>query len=125
MRHLKIRQLLLIALISCVPFVVKFVPASPQPVPESIASPLLGQGERKGSAPADMIDEKAKAIYDAGVAAAQKLKSLEVIAQMKMGDLDPSMLPPTASHRCCLAKPSSSARRRCQTTPPVTRSISP
>jgi len=94
MRHLKIRQLLLIALISCVPFVVKFVPASPQPVPESIASPLLGQGERKGSAPADMIDEKAKAIYDAGVAAAQKLKSLEVIAQMKMGDLDPSMLPP-------------------------------
>jgi len=47
-----------------------------------------------GPAPADKIDEKAKAIYDAGVAAVQKLKSLEVVTQTKIEGPDPSMLPP-------------------------------
>ncbi|MFM7260575.1 MAG: hypothetical protein ACKO3W_08225, partial [bacterium] len=42
------------------------------------------------------IDEKAKAIYDQGVAAARALKSIDVVTQMKFAGegIDPSMLPP-------------------------------
>jgi thiol-disulfide isomerase/thioredoxin len=47
------------------------------------------------AAPA-IIDEKAKAIYDQGVAAARALKSIDVVTQMKFAGegIDSSMLPP-------------------------------
>ncbi len=42
----------------------------------------------------DKIDEKAKAIYEAGLAAVAKIKSIELVAESKLDGIDPSLLPP-------------------------------
>jgi thiol-disulfide isomerase/thioredoxin len=42
----------------------------------------------------DVIDAKAKAIHDRGVETVKKLKGIEMIAEMKVAGVDPSMLPP-------------------------------
>ena len=43
---------------------------------------------------ADVIDAKAKAIHDRGIDTVKKLKGVEMIAEMKIESVDPSMLPP-------------------------------
>jgi CubicO group peptidase (beta-lactamase class C family) len=68
-RRLKTRQILLVAFISCVPFLITFVPATPEPGPESIAAQVaaeiqtrmpewLKQKETPGAAIA-VVDDKA------------------------------------------------------------------
>jgi len=42
----------------------------------------------------DVIDAKAKAINDRGIETVKKLKGVEMVAEMKVESVDPSMLPP-------------------------------
>ena len=68
-----------------------------RPAGQTVAVPPK-QAADEGAAKAapGSIDEKAKAIYDKGVAAAKALKSIDVVTQMKIDGegIDPSMLPP-------------------------------
>ena len=73
-------------------------PATPSGAVPPAAQAQSKQAADGGAAKAASatIDEKAKAIYDKGVAAARALKSIDVVTQMKFeGEgIDPSMLPP-------------------------------
>jgi thiol-disulfide isomerase/thioredoxin len=66
-------------------------PAAAAPAPATQAA----AGDAAKTAPAT-IDEKAKAIYDKGVAAARALKTIDLYTQTKieMDGIDPAMLPP-------------------------------
>ena len=62
------------------------------------AIPLVTQTKAPGAPeapkPVDVIDAKAKAINDRGVETVKKLKGVEMVAEMKVEGVDPSMLPP-------------------------------
>ncbi|MCE2884307.1 MAG: hypothetical protein LW806_05330, partial [Planctomycetaceae bacterium] len=106
MKH-RIAIVALAALLPSVSFVVSpaaaqiAVPATAttpvRPAGQTVAVPpkQAADGGAAKAAPAT-IDEKAKAIYDQGVAAARALKSIDVVTQMKFAGegIDPSMLPP-------------------------------
>lgn len=65
--------------------------------PADAAAPGKQAAEGDASKPAAApVDEKAKAIYDKGVAAARALKSIDLVTQTKldMEGIDPAMLPP-------------------------------
>jgi thiol-disulfide isomerase/thioredoxin len=60
--------------------------------------PMVTRTKAPGAADApktaDVIDAKAKAIHDRGIETVKKLKGIEMIAEMKIASVDPSMLPP-------------------------------
>jgi len=69
------------------PAVIKAVPAIPG------ADPAHPQAKLLPPAPADMIDPKAKALYDGAIAAVMKLKTLDMTTQMKVQGDDAAMMP--------------------------------
>ena len=60
--------------------------------------PMVTQTKAPGAPEApkavDVIDAKAKAINDRGIETVKKLKGVEMVAEMKVEGVDPSMLPP-------------------------------
>ncbi|HAQ67112.1 MAG TPA: hypothetical protein DCR70_05115 [Phycisphaerales bacterium] len=60
--------------------------------------PMVTQTKAPGAPeapkPVDVIDAKAKAINDRGIETVKKLKGVEMVAEMKVEGVDPSMLPP-------------------------------
>ena len=75
------------------------VPTTPMKPARPTAQDGAVAPAKQTAAPAEAapkIDEKAKAIYDKGIAAAQALKSIDLVTQMKldMPGVDPAMLPP-------------------------------